>query len=272
MQHAMNFVPAHIGAGKDEVAADQPGGRVFLLPGSAHRAARIADRFDERREYPSDRGHTVFVGRVNGAEVGCVSSGMGCPSLGIVATELVQSGVRRLLRVGSAGGLGPAVQVGHIVVATGAVRDEHASDAFAPLEFPAVAGFQATRALVGAARARLDAQAVHVGLLHSKDSLHGREFALGPRSEENARYMELLARLGCVGSEMEASHLFVLAHGLRGLAHDVPADEAPIEAGALCAILGAMAGDSDAESRRRAEETAIEIALDGATRLAGGAA
>ncbi len=269
MHETMNYTPRHIAVEESDLASAQPGGRVFFLPGSAHRAERIAERFDACVRHPSPRGHTVFTGRLadSGAEVGVVSTGMGCPSLGIVVTELIELGVRRLLRVGSAGGIQPEVRVGHVVIGTGAVRDEHASDAFAPPEFPAVASLRLTDALVRAAADALPRDAVHAGLLHSKDSLHGREFSLGPRAPENDAYMALLTRLGCVGSEMEASHLFVLAHGLRDHARDVPAGEAPIEAGCVCAVLGAMEGASEAADRDLAEERAIAVALRAASQL-----
>ena len=59
--------------------------------------------------------------------------------------------------------------------------------------------------------------------------------------------MELLSGLGVVGSEMEASHLFVLAHALADREREVPAGEAPIEVGCVCAVLGGVAGASSAD-------------------------
>lgn len=198
----MNFRPTHLAVTATDLASAQPGGRVVFLPGSTARAARIAEHFTDRRDHPSERGHTVHVGRlrsdVGPVDVASVSTGMGCPSLGIVVTELVELGLRRFVRVGSAGALRPEVAVGHVVIGSAAVRDEGASNAFAPLEFPAVASWRTTRALVEAAAACLPADATHLGVLHSKDSLHGREFGAGPMAEENRRYWQVLTALGCV--------------------------------------------------------------------------
>ena len=267
----MNHQPTHIAVTSAELAAPQAGGRFFFLPGSPARAARIAEHFEERRTYPSQRGHDVHTGHLTGTQgpvhVGAVSTGMGCPSVGIIVTELVELGVRRLLRIGSAGGLQPNVHVGDVVIATGGVRDEGASNAFAPLEFPAVAGWRMNQALVLAAGGLLEREAFHVGPVHSKDSLHGREFGYGPLRPENERYMQQLMALGVVGSEMEASHLFVLAHALRDKAQDVPPDEAPIEAGCCLAILGGIAGSSDEQARDRAEANAIQVGLEAARRM-----
>lgn len=264
-------MPSHIDVTPEELRTDQEGGRVFFLPGSPDRARRIAGRFDGLRVFPSKRGHDVHTGTIPGRagplDVGCVSTGMGCPSVGIIVTELVRLGVRRLLRVGSAGAMLPGIPVGDVAIATGAVRDEGASLAYAPPEFPAVASWAMTRSLIDAATDVGLAEHVHVGIVHSKDSLHGREFGLGPLGKENERAMRLFADLGCIASEMEASHLFVLAHGLAEHAGPAPAGEAPIEAGCVLAILGAVSGGSAPDARQLAEERAIEIALAAAPNL-----
>lgn len=267
----MNYVPGHLDVPREALECPQPGGRVLFLPGSPDRAERIAERFEDRREFPSARGHDVFTGvLVNGDEpvhVGCVSTGMGCPSAGIVVTELVGLGVRRLIRIGSAGGLQPEIRVGDVVIATGGVRDESASNAFAPLEFPAVASWRMLVALEAAGRALLDRAQIHLGVVHSKDSLHGREFGAGPLAEENERYMATLRALGCAATEMEASHLFVLAHALADQAGEAPPGEAPIEAGCVLAILGGVAGASNRGQRDLAEARAIDVAMEAARRL-----
>lgn len=271
MSQSMNFRPSHLEVTAEDLASSQTGGRVFFLPGSPHRAERIASHFEGCRTHPSGRGHTVYTGNLSGdggvVEVGCVSTGMGCPSVGIIVTELVERGVRRLIRVGSAGGLQPEIAVGDVVIATGGVRDEGASLAFAPIEFPAVASWHTTGALGDAARELLPAGSYHFGIIHSKDSLHGREFAMGPLADENERYMRLLRALGCVGSEMESSHLFVLARGLGAAVPAAPPGEDPIEAACVCGVLGGVVGGSTAEARELAEVRAIDVALGAARRL-----
>jgi len=268
----MNYMPTHIGAQAEDLASSQPGGRIVFLPGSAARAERIASAFDERRTIPAGRGHDVSVGQVPGAngpvDVACVSTGMGCPSVGIIVTELVELGVRRLIRVGSAGGLQDDIHVGDVVVATAAVRDEHASNAFAPLEFPALASRVTTGALIAAAAEARQAGTLHAGVAHSKDSLHGREFGFGPLAEQNEAYMRHIAQLGCLASEMEASHLFILGRALAGRCPTAPAaGEEPLEVGCILAILGGVAGASEPAAREQAEEWAIRAALGAAGRL-----
>ena len=58
--------------------------------------------------------------------------------------ELHKCGADTFIRTGTCGGIDLAVQSGDIVVATGAIRYEHTSLEYAPLEFPAVADFGIT--------------------------------------------------------------------------------------------------------------------------------
>ena len=48
-----------------------------------------------------------FTGTFEGQPISVQSSGMGCPSAAIVIEELVQLGVKRIVRVGTCGGLQP---------------------------------------------------------------------------------------------------------------------------------------------------------------------
>ena len=90
-----------------------------------------------------------------------------------------------------------------------------------PNEFPAVASLALVDGLRRAALALTLEYPVHIGLVHSKDSLIAREFQIGPRSRlsENRQYMDVLARAGVLASEMEAAHLFVLAQVHSGCAN-----------------------------------------------------
>lgn len=217
------FVPHHITATADDLAGNDGGGRIILLPGSDGRAKAIADHFDNVTVRPSGRSHNVYLGTLNHGgqtiDVASVCSGMGTPSLDIIVQELFHMGSRVFLRVGTAGSLqAPRVKVGDLVIGTGAVRDDGASKNYVPPEFPAIASPQLVMAARSAATRCGLSDRVATGLIHSKDSLFAREFGAGPMAMESKRYMEILEAAGVVASEMESSHLFVLAalfsHGL----------------------------------------------------------
>jgi uridine phosphorylase len=238
-----DFEPHHIAIGREHLEGNGALGRFVFLPGSDGRAARIADHFSDRRDIPSDRRHTVFLGRLAGndgaLDVATVSTGMGCPSVDIIVTELIRLGARHLLRVGTAGSLQPDhIRRGSLVIATGAVRDESTSDRYAPIGFPALADRTLVNAACAASRKLGRHDATFCGIVHTKDSLYAREFGFGPLRSENQRYMEQLRDLGVVASEMEAAHLFVLASATPGRPGSVADLGATVRAGGVFAIVG----------------------------------
>jgi len=266
--------PHHIRIDAAAVAGNGGRGRVFLVPGSLARAEAIAERFEDRRVFPSPRRLDVHTGRYTrggrSVDVGACPTGMGCPSVGIVVAELCALGVRRLVRVGSAGSLQPGViGSGDLVIATGAVRDEASSDAFASRDVPALAHPDWVLALRRAALDRGVGSRTFEGLVHTKDSLYGREFATGPRAVQNRAYMDELRALSVLATEMESSHLFMLAQAAVRRPTPLLADPDPaeIKAGTVLAVIGDEGSFAAAAEARAAEELAIDVALDAALAL-----
>ena len=93
---------------------------VVLMPGDPRRARRIAEElFTDARLVTEVRGILGFTGMHAGKRVSVLASGMGGPSLAIYATELARFfGVRRIVRVGTAGGLQPDLDLGTVVAAS----------------------------------------------------------------------------------------------------------------------------------------------------------
>jgi uridine phosphorylase len=264
--------PEHIEVSNDEVGSTQRGGRYFFLPGSPSRAKVIADKFEDCKVFPGRRGHDVYTGVLRlynkgKIDVGVVATGMGCPSLGIIVSELIMLGIRRFLRVGTAGSLQPqVVRTADVVIVTGAVRDEGTSLAYAPAEVPALASIEMVECLVSAAENLGLVQNAHVGLVHTKDSLYGREFMYGPMSEESERYMERLQSTGVLASEMEASHLFILTQTNQKLDKVI---KGPLLystdkslSGCILAITGEGQSFGEEEQRKIAVERAIAVSIE----------
>jgi len=108
-------VPIHLRAEPGDYAEG------CLLPGDPLRAKYIAETFfDDPRQVNGERGMLGFTGTFHGKPVSVQSSGMGCPSAGIVIEELTQLGVNKILRVGTCGGLQPDLQIGDLIVALSA--------------------------------------------------------------------------------------------------------------------------------------------------------
>jgi uridine phosphorylase len=103
-----------------------------LLPGDPGRALRLAQELiDGPLMFNHHRGLWGYTGpaRLDGAPLTIQSTGMGGPSAAIVVSELIALGARRLLRVGTCGGLDPTLALGTVLVATEAIADDGTSAA-----------------------------------------------------------------------------------------------------------------------------------------------
>ncbi|EER12891.1 Uridine phosphorylase, putative, partial [Perkinsus marinus ATCC 50983] len=222
-----NFKPMHVTVTPEHCLGNGGLGRFWILPGSRDRAQQIAETFLQDCEViASPRGHDGYIGKYEApdgtvVDIGAISTGMGAPSVDIIATEMIKLGAKVLVRVGTAGAMQKTLGIGDIVIATGAVRDEGTSRHYMPLEFPALGSAAVVTAMCSAAQHQLEAEdeelkegaqwVYDAGPVHSKDSLMAREFKFGPYAAEHKRYMEVLENLGCLASEMEVAMLFSLA-------------------------------------------------------------
>ncbi|MGN1276628.1 MAG: uridine phosphorylase [Floccifex sp.] len=204
------------GSGKQYHIQLKPGdvGEYVLLPGDPKRCAIIAQYFDDPVFVADSREFVTYTGSINGTKVSVTSTGIGGASASIAMEELVKCGAKTFIRVGTCGGMDIDVKSGDVVIANGAIRQEGTSKEYAPIEYPAVADFDVTSALVqGAKNLNLT---YHVGVVQCKDAFYGQH-----KPEELPNHVELLSkwdawlRLGCKASEMESSTLFVVSNYLK---------------------------------------------------------
>jgi uridine phosphorylase len=224
---------------------------VALLPGDPGRVDRIAGHCDDVVEIAHNREYKVVDATYEGTPLTICSTGIGCPSAAIAVEELANVGVETFLRVGTTGALQRDVEIGDMVVATGAAKEEGTTERYERQTYPAVPDFEALRALVDAAE-RND-EAVHVGPVVTDDAFYAED-----------DYVDDWEAAGLLAIEMEAASLFTLARR-RGR-----------RAGAICTVDGNLVkgtqkgADSDEELPEKARnnvERMIRIGLDAATDL-----
>ena len=188
-------------------------GRYVFLPGDPGRCEAIAQHFDNPVHFGMNREYNIWNGELLGQKVTVCSTGIGGPSASIAMEELAAIGADTFIRVGTCGGIHMDVCPGDVVVATGAIRYEHTSLEYAPIEFPAVPDFEIT-AMLKAATQDLGYR-THVGVVQCKDAFYGQH-----SPERSPYYYDLLQkwdswiRLGVKASEMESAALFVVASAL----------------------------------------------------------
>jgi purine-nucleoside phosphorylase len=175
---------------------------LVLVPGDPTRARRISERFDpgSARQVNDHRGLFGFTGTYQGTPVSVQTSGMGTPSLSIVVEELLRLGAKRLIRVGTCGGIARGMRTGDLVIATAACPVDGATTTYLHGEaYAPAADFALTRALVDAA----DAAGIQArtGLVASVDVFYNTDDDYAQRWRDR----------GVLAFEMEASALFFLA-------------------------------------------------------------
>lgn len=205
----------HLGLTREQLQ----GATLAIVPGDPARVESIASLFDEPTELASTREFTSMRGTIGGAPVVACSTGIGGPSTSIAVEELAQLGVDTFLRVGTTGAIQPGISPGDVIVTTGSVRLDGASQHFAPLEYPAVADFECCAALVAAARAR-DIEP-YVGITASSDTFYpGQERYDTVAGRVTTRFRGSLDEwraLNVLNYEMESATLFTMcaANGWR---------------------------------------------------------
>ena len=170
-----------------------------LLPGDPGRALRLAQHLlaAPMKVLNTNRGLWGYTGTAtDGAPLTIQSTGMGGPSTAIVAEELIGLGARRLVRVGTCGGLDGKRALGELLVAGAALCADGASRALGAGE-RAEADPELTAALE-----RVAGDAV---LVASSDLFYD------PDPERAPGWVAA----GAVAVEMEAATLFTVAR-LRG--------------------------------------------------------
>jgi DeoD family purine-nucleoside phosphorylase len=193
-------VPIHIRAEAGDYAD------ACLLPGDPLRAKYIAETYlDDVVERNSERGLLGYTGTWEGKPVSVQGTGMGCPGATIVFEELIQLGVKRLLRVGTCGGLQPHHELGDLIVALSAVpADQTAMHLVGNEPHCPTASWELIHGAVHVAKQV--GQSMHVGPIVSSDLFY---------NPDEGQY-ERWSRRGVLAVEMEAAALFTVG-AIRGV-------------------------------------------------------
>ncbi|PSQ29785.1 uridine phosphorylase [Halobacteriales archaeon QS_9_67_15] len=235
---------------------------IALIPGDPGRVERIAGHCEDIEHVAENREYTLVNATYEGRDLTVCSTGIGCPSATIAVEELSNVGVETFIRVGTTGALQSDIEIGDMVVATGAAKDEGTTKRYENVEYPAVADYETLSALVDSAAgtaatgASGDAAShdVHVGPIATDDAFYA----------ETDEYVDDWERAGMLAVEMEAAAVFTLARRKR------------LCAGAICTVDGNLVegtqkGETEdeelPEKAKNNVERAIGISLDAATRL-----
>jgi len=214
-------------------------GENVLICGDPGRISRISADWEGVREVCNVREYRIAVGNRHGVRMAAASTGIGAPSTAILVEELAKIGARNIIRVGNSGGLDLALELGDLVITTGAVRDDGTSASYVEPSYPAVASHEVVTALVEAARER--GTRFRTGFTWSIDAFYARNAVLGEggaiesmafggyRAPGLAQRIEQMRDARVLNIEMESGILLTLAglYGLRAGCICVVSDRAP---------------------------------------------
>lgn len=179
-----------------------------IVCGDPARASKIAEFLQDARLLADQREYRSFIGTYEGLPITVCSHGVGASGAAIAFEELIVAGARRLLRVGTCGGLQADVTDGHLVIAVAAVQNTGYVREVAPQGYPAVADPHLTIALQQAAD--MGSHTVHSGLVLTRDAFYG-----GVQAPQLPDYATMSAA-NVLAVEMECAALFTVG-SLRGV-------------------------------------------------------
>ena len=171
----------------------------ILLPGDPLRAKFIAENFlEDAQQFNNVRGMLGYTGTYKGHRTSVMGTGMGMPSISIYAHELItEYGVKKLIRVGTAGALNEDVHVRDLVLAQGAATTSRIiKNDWPQFDLPQIADFDLLDKAYHIAK-NLNIP-THVGNVLSADLFYSDIDTLA------------IGKLGVKAVEMEAAALYYL--------------------------------------------------------------
>ncbi|NCS54046.1 MAG: nucleoside phosphorylase [Microcystis aeruginosa G13-05] len=216
--------PYHLNFSSEDLGTAKP--TITLLSGEPERSRYIAETYLQNASLLSDyRGLNSYLGYLdNSTPILLATSGMGAPSLSIVVNELIQVGIKTIIRIGTCGAIQNRIKIGDIIISQAALCRQGAANDIAPLEYPAVADPFLTVDLVKSAQ--------FLGVNYQGIT-------------------EEYRRLNILNYEMEAGTLFKMA-GVYGFT-----------AACICGVIAERSKEEgiSLESKQQAIEKAIQVAI-----------
>ncbi|MHA1975186.1 MAG: nucleoside phosphorylase [Candidatus Hodarchaeales archaeon] len=201
----------HINVSKE----DLNGAEHIIICGDPKRVPTIARHLQQAEEISFNREYRVWIGYLDSKTPIIVSStGIGSPSTAIGIEEFGILGIKTFIRVGTSGIISPKVNLGDVVSAIGAIRDEGTSKQYIDEVFPAVASPDVVLALRSAAVNLGLSDRYHEGIVHSKDAFYSEKPEMIPLPGTESRWT-MWKKGGTLVTEMECSILFTICQ-IRG--------------------------------------------------------
>ncbi|MCO7176657.1 purine-nucleoside phosphorylase [Sporolactobacillus kofuensis] len=174
----------------------------ILLPGDPLRAKYIAETYLENAvQYNNVRGMLGYTGTYKGQRISVQGTGMGIPSISIYTNELIRDyGVKKLIRVGTCGGVQKDIHVRDVILAMSATTDSSVNHStFPTIDFAPTANFDLLQKAYSIGREL--GIVLRAGNVLSADVFY----------RDSMDIVKKLGEYGVLAVEMETSALYTLA-------------------------------------------------------------
>ena len=195
----------------------------ILLPGDPLRAKYIAENFlTDAKLYNQIRNAYGFTGKYKGVDVSVQATGMGIPSFSIYVHELIHVyGVKKLIRVGTCGGMHENLNLRDVLIAQGASTDSSIiKQTFGgAINFSLLADFDLlSKAVKNAKKLQIPVKVGNVICTDYFYNDYSDEGGIFTTTKETLD--QKMIRHGILAVEMESAALYLLAAaaGVQGLA------------------------------------------------------
>lgn len=188
-------MPIHLRANKGDY------GETVLVVGDPGRAELIGKKLSNSKLVNSNRGLLGYTGLYKGKTVSVQTTGMGCPSSAIVVEELIQLGVKRIIRIGTCGGIAQHINALDFICAMTSAPYDGTTYSYLNGEFVAP---YATFSILKCA----DRIAQRMGLKLNFGGIASVDVFYNPDPE----YVPKLQKKGILAVEMETSLIYYLCN------------------------------------------------------------
>lgn len=227
-----------------------------ILVGDPARQSLFAEQMTQVREAANEREFRTITGEYKGQPVSVITVGIGAPAAVLVLEELWELGVKVVVRAGTGMSLG--VPLGNFILVQAAARHEGVSQAYLPLNFPAVPDMDLFHSFFHTLKE--EKAPLSAGVILTSDSFYTDLFSHSIPERQPARPRQTLlqqyAAAGVISADMETSALYIAAQylGLRCLTLLV------------ATVDGLEQRMLENQERQRKERELARLALEGITR------
>jgi uridine phosphorylase len=179
---------------------DKKLGKVFISSGTSERLQPVFQAVENSERIGVYQQYEVYKGNYLGKTLVFGNGGQYAPDCAIMGEIYYKAGVESLIRIGSCGSLQKGINIGDIVIVTGAVRDEGTTPNYLPDYFPAISDYYLIQNIV---RAALELGiSFHLGISWTTDALLRESFVR----------IEQMQQLNVKSVDMISSSILTVAH------------------------------------------------------------